>query len=308
MISGNGASRRLGLFGRRESLRTFSKILNLPYGAVMSDKTFSATLDAVAEVMRAKAELPFFRLLTLAALGGAYIALAAFGATAVSCNLTASPDTYGLGRFVSGVVFPIGLMLVVVGGAELFTGNCLMTEALRRGVVRPSGMARNWILTYLGNMIGAFAVAAMLHASGLFHAADGRLAAAVIRAAAAKISLGSSEAFTLGVLCNWLVCLAVWLSSRTDVLAHKALLVFFPICLFVISGYEHSVANMYYLSAGFWAATDGATLAIAGLPEAAVSAISAIGASHNLLFVTLGNIVGGALFVGGAYAVAYKTR
>lgn len=268
----------------------------------MADRTFAATLDAVADAMRAKAELPIDRAFMLAVLGGAYIALAAFGSTVIACDLSASPETYGLGRCLSGLLFPAGLMLVILGGAELFTGNCLMTEAVRRKTLSLPAMLRSWALVYLGNLAGAVAVACLLHASGLFSSAGGKVAAAVLRTAAAKASLGPSEAFVLGIFCNWLVCLAVWLSSRTDALAHKALLIFFPIWLFVASGYEHSVANMYYLAAGLFASSSPEALA------AAPGALTMPGILANLLFVSLGNIVGGSLFVGGACAVAFRNE
>lgn len=274
----------------------------------MADRSFSATLDAVAEGMRAKAELPFEKSFLLAVLGGAYIALAAFGSTVASCNLTASPDTYGLGRCVSGLLFPIGLMLVVIAGGELFTGNCLMTEAVRRRTVSVSALLRSWAIVYAGNAAGAVAVACMLQASGLFHGAAGNVAAAVIRTAASKAALGASEAFVLGIFCNWLVCLAVWLASRTDTLAHKAVLLFFPIWLFVTSGYEHSVANMYYLSACLFAALDPVALKASGLLPSVTAALSAQGIAANLFFVTLGNIVGGSLFVATAYCAAFKKQ
>ena len=273
----------------------------------MADRTFAATLDAVADAMRAKAELPFDRAFLLALLGGAYIALAAFGSTVAACDLTASGATYGLGRCLSGLLFPAGLMLVVLAGGELFTGNCLMTEALRRRTVSLPAMLRSWGLVYLGNFIGAVIVAALLHASGLFLSGGGKVAAAVIRTAAAKASLAPAEAFVLGIFCNWLVCLAVWLAGRTDTLAHKALLLFFPIWLFVASGYEHSVANMYYLFAGLFASSSPEVLAASALPDALASAVAVPGILSNLFFVSLGNIVGGSLFVGGACAVAFRS-
>ena len=274
----------------------------------MADKSLPATLDGVAESMCAKAEQSSSRTWILAVLGGAYIALAGFGSTVVSCNLTASPDTYGLGRLLSGLLFPIGLMLIVVGGGELFTGNCLMPEAVRRNTVSIPDMIRSWLRVYLGNAAGAILVAWLLYVSGLFQAAQGAVASAVIKIAAGKAGLGCLQAFALGILCNWLVCLAVWLASRTETLAHKAFLLFFPILLFVASGYEHSVANMYYLSAGVFAAADPIAFAASGLSYSVAEALSLGGILSNMIFVTLGNIVGGAIFVGGAYHMAYYKR
>ncbi len=274
----------------------------------MPDRSLPSTLDAVAESMHAKAEQSFAKTAVLALLGGAYIALAGFGSTVISCNFAASPDTYGLSRCLSGLLFPVGLLLIVVGGGELFTGNCLMPEAVSRGKIPLSRMLRSWLWVYLGNAAGAILVAWMVHASGLFLSGQGAVAAAVIRTAAGKASLGATQAFVLGILCNWLVCLAVWLANRTDTLAHKAFLLFFPIWLFVASGYEHSVANMYYLSAGVFASADPAALAASGLPVAVADTVSAGGILSNMLFVTLGNVVGGAIFVGGAYHMAYKAH
>lgn len=274
----------------------------------MTDRTLPSTLDVVAEAMRAKAALPRRQAWVLAMLGGAYIALAAFGSTLASCNLTASADTYGLGRCLAGLIFPIGLMMIVVGGGELFTGNCLMPEAVRRKTVSLPAMLQSWLLVYLGNAAGAVLVAWLISLSGLFYAGGGAVAAAVIKTAAGKASLGCSQAFVLGILCNWLVCLAVWLASRTDTAAHKALLLFFPIWLFVASGYEHSVANMYYLSAGVFAAADPTVLAASKIAPSVAAMLSAGGIATNMFFVTLGNILGGALFVGGSYALAYGKR
>lgn len=270
----------------------------------MAVPSLSSTLDSVAESMRAKALLPQGRAWVLAMLAGAYIALAGFGSTVASCNLLAVPDTYGLGRCVAGLLFPIGLMLVVVGGGELFTGNCLMPEAVRRGILSPGAMLRSWALVYAGNFVGALLVAWMLYAAGIFRSGGGTVAAAVIKTAAAKGGLGCTEALLLGIFCNWLVCLAVWLAARADSAAHKAFLLFFPIWLFVTSGYEHSVANMYYLSAGLFASGDPAILAAAGLPETLKATLTFPALARNMFFVTVGNIIGGAVFVSGAYALA----
>ena len=183
-----------------------------------------------------------------------------------------------------------------------------MPEAVRRNTLSLPAMLRSWLRVYLGNAVGAILVAWLLYVSGLFQAAQGAVASAVIKIAAGKAGLGCIQAFALGILCNWLVCLAVWLASRTDTLAHKAFLLFFPILLFVASGYEHSVANMYYLSAGVFAAADPIAFAASGLSYSVAEALSLGGILSNMIFVTLGNIVGGAIFVGGAYHMAYYKR
>ncbi len=270
----------------------------------MGFPSLSATRDAIADAMRAKADLPAGRVWLLAMLGGAYIALAGFASTVASCNLLAAPETYGLGRCVAGLLFPVGLIMVVVGGGELFTGNCLMPDAVHRGLVTRGELLRNWLLVYAGNFAGALVVSGMLHVSGSFSSGGGTVAAAVIRTASAKAGLGCLEAFTLGIFCNWLVCLAIWLAARAENAAQKAFVLFFPVWIFVASGYEHSVANMYYLSAGLLAAADPVALAASGLPRGVEAALAFPALAGNLFFVTLGNVAGGAIFVSGAYALA----
>ena len=271
----------------------------------MATPPLAISLERLGKTMQAKALLPTTRIWLLAMLGGAYIALAGFASTVAACNLLASPDSYGLGRCVAGLLFPVGLILIIVGGGELFTGNCMMTEAVRRKLLNPVDMLRNWLLVYLGNFTGAVLVAGLLFLSGLFVSGKGQVATAIIKTAVDKAKLGGLEALILGIFCNWLVCLAIWLASRSEKAAHKAFLLFFPIWLFVTSGYEHSVANMYYLSAGLLAVLDPPTLAASGLEPGIVEALGVMTLTRNMCFVTLGNIVGGAIFVAGAYALAY---
>lgn len=271
----------------------------------MASLSPQATLDAVAATMQAKASLPAGRAWILAMLAGAYIALAGFGSTVISANLLASPETYGVGRMVCGLIFPVGLIMVVIAGGELFTGNCLMTEAWRRKLLTPSRMLKSWVLVYCGNLAGALAVTAILYYSGIFNSGAGVLASAILRTAAAKARLDPMQAFLLGIGCNWLVCLAIWMATRTDDVPQKVLLLFLPIWLFVASGYEHSVANMYYLPAGWLTALDTGLTELSGLPAQITTAIVPAAILNNLLFVTLGNIVGGSIFVAGAYGLAY---
>ncbi len=274
----------------------------------MASISLPATLDAVAESMCAKALLPRGRAWVLAMLAGIFIALAGFGSTMISCNLLVARETYGVGRCLAGIIFPIGLIMVVVGGAELFTGNCLMFESMRRGLISPGKLLRSWAFVYAGNLAGSILVSLMLYFGDAFHLGNGALAAAVIKTAASKAQMTASGAFFLGILCNLLVCMSIWQATRTDEVAHKAFLAFFPIWLFVASGFEHSVANMYYLSAGFFATLDGQAVALAALPQAALAQVNIPALAHNLFFVSLGNIVGGTVFVSGAYAIAFGKR
>lgn len=274
----------------------------------MASLSHEETLDQLAATMAAKATLPWARAWILAMLAGAYIALAAFGSTMISANLLATPASYGLGRCVAGLIFPVGLILVVIAGGELFTGNCLMPEALRRKLITPGKMLASWILVYLGNFTGAIFIAAILFHSGIFHAGGGVIAAAVIKTAIGKALLGPSQAFLLGICCNWLVCLAIWMSYRVSEIGQKIPLIYLPIWLFVASGFEHSIANMYYLAAGFFASHDPQLLNLAGLSAANTAGLTFSACLHNLAFVTLGNILGGAIFVAGAYAISYGKK
>jgi formate/nitrite transporter len=231
----------------------------------------------------AKANLPLHRLLTLAMLAGAFIG---FGA-AFSCVAMAGADpTFGPARVLGGVVFSLGLILVVVGGAELFTGNALMVmAAVDRRITLPA-LFRNWGIVYLGNLIGAVGLALAFGFSGLL---DGPMGAFAAKLASTKAELDPLEAFVRGALCNALVCLAVWLSFAARTATDKILAVLWPVTAFVALGLEHSVANMFLFPAGLWAGSEAPLAGVIG----------------NLVWVTLGNILGGAGGVALAYRYAY---
>jgi formate/nitrite transporter len=227
-----------------------------------------------------KAALPLHRMATLAALAGAFIG---FGA-AFWCVAMAGVDPgFGPARVLGGVVFALGLILVIVGGAELFTGNALMVMAAVDGRITPGALLRNWGIVYAGNLVGAVGLALAFGLSGLL---DGPMGETAARAAVAKAGLGPVEAFVRAALCNALVCLAVWLSFAARTATDKILAVLWPVAGFVALGLEHSVANMFLFPAGIWAGAEVTTAGVAG----------------NLFWVTLGNIVGGA----GGVALAYR--
>ena len=231
----------------------------------------------------AKAALPLHRLATLAILAGAFIG---FG-SAFWCIAMAGIDPgFGPARVLGGAVFALGLILVIVGGAELFTGNALMVMAAVDRRVTLGSLLRNWGTVYAGNLIGAVGLALAFGFSGLL---DGPMGETAARAAAAKASLSPLEAFVRGALCNALVCLAVWLSFAARTATDKILAVLWPVAGFVAIGLEHSVANMFLFPAGLWA---GASAPLSGVIS-------------NLFWVTLGNIVGGAGGVALAYRYAY---
>jgi formate/nitrite transporter len=228
----------------------------------------------------AKASLQLHRLATLAVLAGAFVG---FGA-AFWCVATAGTDPgFGPQRVLGGAVFALGLILVIVGGAELFTGNALMVMAAVDRRITVGALLRNWGIAYVGNLIGAVGLALAFGLSGLLDGPMGEIAA---RAALAKAGLGPVEAFMRGALCNALVCLAVWLSFAARTATDKILGVLWPVTAFVAMGLEHSVANMFLLPAGIWAGTE----------------VTAAGVAGNLFWVTLGNIIGGA----GGVALAYR--
>ncbi len=265
----------------------------------LSALTTGEILEKVSDSGIAKAEGKTLRLLIWALLAGAYIAFGAQASQMVSFNLLADPDSLGVGRLVSAAVFPVGLMMVVLCGAELFTGNCLMIIGVLDRKIRISGMLRNWILVYLGNFLGALLVVALMKSTGLWETGSDLLGASVIKTAQAKVQLSFGQAFVRGILCNWLVCLAVWMSTGARETVSKIFAIWFCIGLFVISGFEHSIANMYFIPAGIAAAADSGLAQLAGCDVSVLTVGNFL--IKNLLPVTLGNILGGGLFVGMVY-------
>jgi formate/nitrite transporter len=240
----------------------------------------------IEEAGIAKSCLPLVQLATLSCLAGAFIA---FGAAAFTAVMTGADLTFGPARWLGGVVFSLGLVLVIVGGAELFTGNALIVMAWVDRKVGLRAVMRNWLVSFIGNFLGAIAIVALMHMAGLLHGQTGATAMAI---AGAKLKLGFGEAFARGVLCNALVCLAVWLTFAARSASDKILAILFPIAAFVLLGFEHSIANLYFIPAG-WAA--GADVTITGF-------------AANLIPVTLGNILGGAGGVALSYWLAYRRR
>ena len=221
-------------------------------------------------------------------------------------NLLARQETYGLGKCLAGAIFGTGLMLVLAAGGELFTGNNLLLLALWQKRISPLQLLRNWALVYAGNLLGALFIAWLMLASGLFNSSNGLLGGMTVKIAASKTGLSFFSAFVLGILCNILVCGAVWISFGAKDITGKLLACFFPIWLFITSGFEHSVANMYYIPAGIWAKADPVFAAASGVAAEALAGLNwGSFLVKNLLPVTLGNIVGGGLIFGGAYWLAY---
>ncbi len=254
-----------------------------------------------------KANGKFSRLLILGILAGAFIAFAAEGSNMAAFNLFAEPTTYGLGKVLAGSIFGTGLMLVILAGGELFTGNTLILMGVAEKKVTVTKMLRNWSIVYIGNFIGSILIAYMMANSGLFSSGAEMLGAVTLRIAAYKVNLTFMQAFYLGIMCNWLVCLAVWMCYGAETFVGKIFAIFFPIWLFITSGFEHSVANMYYIPAGIFAKANENYVNLSGLSQEALQSLNwSSFFLNNLLPVTLGNIVGGGVLVGMAYWYSYK--
>jgi formate transporter FocA len=255
-----------------------------------------------------KAGLSVAATFILAVLAGAFIALGAVFATTVTAG-AAGHLSFGVTRLLGGLVFCLGLVLVVVAGAELFTGNNLIVMAWASRRIGTGSLLRNWVIVYAGNLVGSIATAVLVVASGQYAFGAGAIGTNALAIADAKCSLGFVQAFALGILCNALVCLAVWLCFSARSTTDKILSIIFPITAFVAAGFEHCVANMYFIPVGlliaefappeFWQAAGG----VAGdYPNLGWSRF----ALGNLLPVTLGNVVGGSLLVGAVYWVVYR--
>jgi formate transporter len=282
---------------------------------IMKEKSFSLPseiMDFVITTSEKKASLSKVNMVLLGILAGVFIAFASEGSNMAAFNLFASPETYGLGKAMAGAIFGTGLMLVLIAGGELFTGNTMMVAGVIENKIKLLSMLKNWLLVYLGNFIGAILIVLMMDQSGLFHSGANVLGAVTIKIAAYKVELTFIQAFVLGIMCNWLVCLAVWMSYGAQDITGKILAIFFPIWLFITSGFEHCVANMYYIPAGIIAKSDPALVKAAldlGLKSEALNNLNwSSFAINNLVPVTLGNIVGGSICVAMIYWIAYKRK
>lgn len=274
----------------------------------MEDKYFLAPAeiaDATLATAEGKSKLSIPAMAILGFMAGTFIAFAAEGSNMAAYNLWENPATYGLGKLVAGLLFVGGLAMCVTAGAELFTGNVLMLNGVMSGRISVVAMLRNWSVVYVANFIGSVFIAFLMVQSGLLHTTASLLGVTTIKIAAGKATLTFEEAFVRGILCNWLVCIAVWVSFAAKSITCKVAGILFPIWIFVTTGFEHCVANMYYVPAGILAKVDPviAKAALAGgMTQVALDDLT-WGAffMNNLLPVTLGNLVGGAIFVGMGY-------
>ncbi|MHB1483679.1 MAG: formate/nitrite transporter family protein [Saccharofermentanales bacterium] len=263
------------------------------------------TTDRILEAGIKKSKYSILHMLLLGILGGAFIAFASEGSNTAIHTIA----SVGLGKALAGALFSTGLMMVVIAGAELFTGNILMVIPFASKKFRIGRLLRNWVWVYIGNFIGSMIIVLFIIYSGQFGFSGGGLGGFTIKLAAYKTGLTFTNAFFMGILCNWLVCMAVWMAAAAKDITGKLFAIFFPIWLFITSGFEHSVANMYYIPAGILAKANPLFVQKAIELGAKQSAIDHLNwgtlFTGNLIPVTLGNIVGGMVFVGMIFWVTH---
>jgi formate/nitrite transporter len=253
-----------------------------------------ASLVSKSGVTKSMLSLP--KMILLGLMAGAFIA---FGGAASDVAMHGVADV-GLARVVAGVIFPVGLMLVVFTGSELFTGNCLMIIPTLEKKIKPVSMIKNLVTVYISNFVGAMIIDLLIFFSGQLNYSNGGLGAFTIKVATAIIS---------GILCNILVCLAIVMATGATDAIGKIFGVFFPICAFVVCGFEHCVANMFYIPTGVMAAMNPEYVAKAqelyGITAQQCQNLANLSGCESLLFVTIGNIIGGMIFVGLPLYFAY---
>lgn len=279
--------------------------MNQTTNFVLPQQIVAANITAA----KGKTELPLLRMILLGIFAGMFIA---GGASASSVAMHAISNI-GLARLVAGAIFPVGLMMIVFVGGELFTGDCLMIMGCIHGKYSVWSMIRVLIVVFLSNFLGAALFAALVSGSGQYSYSNDLLGAFTIKVALGKVNLPFLSAFVSGILCNIFVCAAVLMASAAKDIAGKVLAIFFPIMAFVVSGYEHCVANMYYIPAGIFAASNDAYVKAAesayGYTTAQLEVLTWTNfLTKNLLPVTLGNIVGGMVFVGIPLYLIHRTK
>ena len=271
-----------------------------PHPMTGMDAFAPAEIAALVETRGvAKANAPLVATFVLGVLAGAFIALGAVLSTMIG---TASELGYGITRWLAGIGFSLGLILVVVAGAELFTGNNLIVMSVVSGKVPVSRLLRNWVIVYVGNLVGALSIVVMVWLGSWGDQGEGAVGATALTIAATKASLSFWTVFWRAVLANALVCLAVWLATGGRTIVDKVFAIVFPISAFVASGFEHSIANMYFIPIGLLLERD---LPAAGAADPALEGLDLAGFGTNLASATIGNIVGGAVLVGLVYWFVY---
>ena len=274
----------------------------------MLEKAFSTPeeiTEIYTEIGHKKAARPIHKQLLLGILAGSFVGMVSQGSNVAVHSIA----NISIARTLSGALFATALVLIIIAGGELFTGNTLMVISRVKRRITTAMLLRNWFFVYMGNFLGALGIVLLINVSGQLNLSDGTLGGYTIFVATNKVNLPFHTAFIFGIFCNWLVCLAVWMTSGAQDITGKILAIFFPIWLFVISGFEHSIANMYYIPAGILASANpewvqAATDVFGVAPERLQNLNWASLITRNLIPVTLGNLVGGAFFVGITYLIA----
>jgi len=259
---------------------------------------------AIIGVGKAKTSLSVMQMVILGILAGAFIGFGSELATMVSFDMSKFLGV-GFAKFIFGSVFSVGLILVVIAGAELFTGNSLIFISVLNGDVKVGKLFNNWFWVYVANFIGSLLLVWIMYASGLWKTGDFGVGAKALAIANGKVNLAWGAAFARAIGCNWLVCLAVWLALASKDVVGKIFAIYFPIMAFVASGFEHSIANMYFIPMGILLKTNADVVAAAGLTDELANLTWGGFFVNNLIPVTLGNIVGGAFFVSALYWAVY---
>jgi formate/nitrite transporter len=251
--------------------------------------------ERVQSVGVAKARLPLMSQVTLGVLAGGFIGLGALYSTLLTSDTSLG---FAASRLLGGLAFSLGLILVVVAGAELFTGNNLLVMAWAGKRITTGELLQNWLIVYVANFAGAIGLASLVYFTGHWQMNDGAVGTNMVKVAAVKAAIPFWEALFKGILCNILVCLAVWLALAGRSVVDKIFAIIFPISAFVAAGFEHSVANMYFIPLGI--------LVHEHFPAAGSAALNWPGLLYNLIPVTMGNIAGGGMMVAAVYYLVYR--
>ena len=257
---------------------------------------------ALREAGRRKTQLSLDRMFILGILAGVYIGFGAQLATTVSMDLAPKVGV-GLSNMISGGVFSVGLMLVVLGGAELFTGNNLIWLSFLSRRSTATAVLRNWTTVFLGNFVGSILLAVLIFIGGFYTMGGNALGIRALTIANGKVNVGFIQLVARGIVCNWLVCLAVWTATSAEDTTGKILACFFPIMTFVASGFEHSIANMFFIPMGILLKGVPNLVSQAGLTLEHLTWTGFL--TRNLLPVTIGNVIGGGFFVATIYWYVY---
>jgi formate/nitrite transporter len=271
--------------------------------------TPSQVFDANLKANEGKAKLPLLKCILLGIMAGAFIA---FGG-ATSSAAVHDISNQGVAKALAGCIFPVGLMMIVFVGGELFTGDCMMIAGVIDRKYSALAMIKTLIIVYFSNMVGAFIISTLIYYSGLLDYTNGALGAYTIKVAYGKATITPFKAVCSGILCNILVCVAVLMSTAAKDIAGKVWTIFFPICAFVVGGWEHCVANMFYIPSGILASMNETYVAKAeelyGITADQIAANLNIGGFiSNLIPVTIGNIIGGMVFVALPLYAIHKSK